>query len=79
MTAPQLGSVFSVLGVLIVVSASCLVTYFITVSAYSGPTGVSSPLLIVFVAFIISFVIGSVFMQVGGGGVGWVLGVGGRA
>ena len=61
---PQLGSVFSILGVLIVVATSCLATYFITVSAYTGPTGVSSPLLIVFVAFIISFVIGSVFMQV---------------
>ena len=60
----QLGSIFSILGVVLVVVATCVSSYFITVSAYSGPHGVSSPILIVTLAFLIAFVIGSVFMQV---------------
>lgn len=59
-----LGSIFSILGVVLVVVATCVSSYFITVSAYSGPHGVSSPILIVTLAFLIAFVIGSVFMQV---------------
>lgn len=55
---------FSILGIVFVTAASCLGTYGILESAYSGPNGISSPVIILVFAFIISFSIGSVFMQV---------------
>lgn len=61
----MIGSLFSILGIGLVVAITAVATYFIvTSSAYTGVEGLSSPALPVIFSIIISYAIASVFMTV---------------
>lgn len=60
----QIGNVFSIMGVCLVMAITGVITFFIVEGTLVKPEGVSSPILPVLIALILAFAISKMFMTV---------------